>query len=589
MKIKLLSSLKKTYIAVIACILFLSSGMAANAENKASTLLGYVVIPDIVKTLEQIDKIANVIDPDQFKPGMLKGQAGMLLGDPSFDNINRTKPSVIMIFHNPASNKDNMNNSGIMNDFAFAVFLPAKDKARYQKLFEAMNLQSSITGDVVIISNKKPSLDIAKSEMELYRKISSQKPQCDTRLLMKVDRVMSVYNKEIAQLIKEIQNASTKNGENPEKNKQEASLIALGKLFIYGFLDMAAQSKDYQLDITLSEKNILFSSEHSSKPGSALSRFFDGTSPGSNKCITLLPEKGQFTYAGYFDTQRFKNLLDSVIAGAIKHEPSLQKDLDMSLINAYKNYMDLYLGEFAIIYNLDNSSGLQMHLAAATDKSSDEHIAVNDRLRAVYNEAMKKMGQDVSGLSEYTIQKNFRKSNGVDVHRYVFKMDYSKMSENDKKSFEKLFGDVLNAEYAVANGYLVASTNPAVLDKIIANTTSGGKPAELLSIKAFDAGMDSYIDLDIISFIEKISESDVFKTQGEKNPQMDKTMKMLKNLTRENRTILASSKYSKGSSFNNYQVPMKMIIDIIKFANEQKKEQMMQNKPFEIPMEDSNK
>jgi len=582
MTIKPFISLKKSFTTLFALAFLITAVTTAHAQNKGGTLIGYVVVPDLVRTLDQIQKVADSIDPEKVKSGTLKSQAGAALGDPAFENIDRTRSTVIMFFHNPSNNADAQKS---LNDFEVAFFIPAKDKTRYQKTFEAMNLPNDSNGETLIISNKKSSLLSAQREMKLYRKISAQRDKYDMRMLVKIDTIMSVYNAEISMLLNKLQVFDTQIFGGTGDKTQQAAFFSIGKIFLYALADLAAQSKDYQLDVSLNDKSLNFYSEYSAKPGSQLSSFFDGTPPGANKCLSLLPERSQLTYAGYLDMKRLQDLIDSLLAGALKHDPSIAEHLNKDLIDAYKSYTGLFLGEFAVTYGF-SSNHLQIHLAAATDKSSEEYIAVNDRFMEIYNEVMKKAGGELSGFSGYTIQKNFRKSSGIDVHRYVVKMDSSLMKEGEKEMMQKMFGKEFSTEYAVANGFIVASTTPAVLDKIIANTISGGEKNDLISMNAFGTGMDSYYDFDVISFVEKIFEQIIPVKDGETKPEKDNVLKVLKNLSIEDRTLLYSSKYSKGISYNKYQVSMKMITELVKFFNEQKKQAVMPEETIEVPAED---
>lgn len=580
MKKGLISAIGKKSLTLLALLIFLYTGAAADAKEKQGKLLGYVVIPDIVQTLGVMEKIAAVIDPARFQPGALKGQAGMILGDPKFENIDRTKPLVVMIFQQAPVNKSA--GSGREN-ISFAVFIPAKDKARYKKIFDGMNMSTVVKNNILIVSNKMPALADAQKETDLYLKITSQKLKTDIRLLLKIDSVMSAYSKEISGFTGIQQSLENQQSGNIEQQKQIAPFLALGKLFVYGMMDMAAQSKDYQLDIALSEKNVIFSSEHSAKPGTPLSSFYDGNPPGVNRCISLLPEKGDLTYAGYFDMKRFKEFINSTIAGAVKRDPAISKDLDMKLIEEYKKMLDLYKGEFAFIYGFSKTSKFEMHIAASTERSGEEHLAMNESFIKIYNDAVKKMSGGAAGISTYTIEKNVRKSSGYDIHRYLFKMDYSVMSEKEKEIIQKMLGEEFSIEFAVANGYLVSSTNPKTLDKIITNTKTGGATMELQSMKVFGPGMDSYIDFDVIGFIEKIALLSKSSGNKENNPVIDDTLKMMKKLTPEERVITASAKYSKGTSYNRYQLSVKMITDIVKFGMEQKAKSYNTEQPVYNP------
>ncbi len=580
MKTELLSSVRKKYITPLICILFLLTGVNAYTDEKPGKLLGYIVIPDIVQTLDRMEKIAAAIDPAQFKPGALKGQAGALLGDPKFENIDRTKPMVMMIFQQTPADKAAVNSR---ENISYAVFFPAKDKARYKKIFDNMNMPGIIKDNMLIIGNKKPAIADAQKETGLYKKITAQKLKSDIRFQLKIDTVMSAYSKEINGFTKTIQSMQEQQSQDIEQTKKNAPFIAMGKLFAYGILDIAMQSKDYQFDISLNEKSLIFSSEHSAKQGTPLNSFYDGEAPGVNKCLSLLPGKGDLTYAGYFDMKRFKVFLDSIVSGAIKKDPAVKKDLDLTLIEEYKKFLDFYLGQFAVVYGFDKSSRLEIHLAASTDRSPEDHQLMNEKFIKIYNSAIEKMGNGTAGAATYTMEKNVRKSSGYDVHKYIFKMDYSKMSEQEKNLIQKMFGEEFSMEYAVANGYIVSSTSPQVLDKIITNTKTGGSALVLQSMKTFGPGMDSYMDFDVIGLVEKIAVLSQSMESKETNPAIDDTLKMMKTLSPEDRIITASARYSKGISFNKYQISIKMITDMVKFVNEQRMRQINTGQPVYTP------
>jgi len=580
MKKKLICSIGKNCITLLIMIIFLYTSTSVNAKDKTEKLLGYAVIPDIVQTLGVMEKIAAVIDPVKFKPGTLKGQIGIFLEDPKFENIDRKKPMVVMIFQQTPVNKAT---SSSRDNISFAVFFPAKDKIRYKKVFDRMNMSSVVKNNMLIISNKMPALTDAQKETDLYLKIAAQKQKTDIRFLLKIDTVMSTYSKEISGFTKIMQTMQEQQSQDIEQAKQNAPFIAMGKLFAYGILDIAMQSKDYQFDISLNEKNIIFSSEHSAKHGTPLNSFYDGEVQGVNQCLSLLPEKGDLTYAGYFDMKRFKTFLDSIVDGAMKKDPAIKKDLDLALIEEYKKFLDFYLGQFAVVYGFDKSSRLEIHLAASTNRSPEDHQAMNEKFIKLYNAAIEKMGNGTAGAATYTMKKNVRKSSGYDVHKYIFKMDYSKMSEQEKNLIQKMFGEEFSMEYAVANGYIVSSTNPQILDKIIINTGTGGSALELQSMKVFGPGMDSYMDFDVIGLVEKIAVLSKSQAGEESNPVIDDTMKMIKALSPEDRVITSSARYSKGTSYNKYQLSVKMITDMVKFFNEQKAKNYNNEQPAYTP------
>jgi hypothetical protein len=573
--------IKRTITALFIPLTITFTMIPASAQEKNAALLGYIIIPDIVQTMDRIGKTAAAVNPEKYNPGVIKAQAGAILGDPALDNIDRTLPVVIMLFKN--TTRGGTGNG--FTDLEYAAIIPVKDKIRYMKTLESMNLPCETNGEKIILGSKKSSLFFAQKEMKNYRELSGQTYSIDARMMVKIDQIMSEYNAGIELVLKQLQALENSNLYSAQ-DKQTESLIAIGKIFIYAMLDLASQSKDYQLDISLSETAIDFSSEYSSIPGSALNRFFDGEPQGLNKCLQLLPEKGQLTYAGYFDMKRFSELIDSLLAGVLKRDASLEKHINRDLINAYMDYSKLYLGEFAVAYGFNSNNTLQVNMAAATGSTGEEIEAANDRFMTIYNELLKKMDGGFSGMSGYTVQKNFRKSSGVNVNRYIMDMTNAKMSDMEKEMMQKMFGKEFIIEYAVSNGYIAASTDPLNLDQIIANTITEPAKTGLQSMEAFGIGMDSYADFDMISFIESIIELSGNTNAAEKNPDTDKIKIMLKKLDQSDRNILLSSKYSKGTAYSRSRISTRLITEFMKTFNEQKKEETKSGDSVEIIPED---
>lgn len=567
MKLRLSASTRKISAVLITGLLLLISGQSAYTNQKGGTLLGYAVFPDITKTLETLETVAAKIDPNQFRPGALKGQIGMMLNDPTLANIDRTKPLMVNVYYQPEAGNEAV--KGVQS-ISYAAYIPAKNAANYKKVFDGMQMLSAVKGGVLVVSNKKPALDMALNGIDLYRKTSADRVKTDIRMLVKIDSIVSIFDKEISALVSQMQTLDLKQSGATGQQNQNDSIVALGKVFMYGILDMASQSKDYMLDISVNERALLFSSEHSAKPGTPLYNFFDGTPPDKNRCLPVLTAKGDMTYAGYFDMKRLNTLIDIIVTGAIKREPALKEKIDMALVNEYRNFIGYYLGEFAFVYGFDENLRLRMDVAATTNRSPESFITMNEKFFAVYGETLKKLSAGQGNLPEYKLEKNVRKSGGFDVHRYVLKMDYSAMSDTEKASMQKIFGGDFTTEYAVANGFIVMSSDPKTLDKMITNTATGGGVKEIQAMKSFIAGMDSYCDFDIAGFVKKIALMAGTVDGKEKDPEMQKTIDMLDKMSPEDRTLVMSSKYSKGTSFNRYQVSVKMLTDMAKYFKEQK-------------------
>ncbi|HPF06676.1 MAG TPA: hypothetical protein P5120_09330 [Spirochaetota bacterium] len=567
MKFRRLQNYRKTGTAVLAIVFYLCSWISAAAQDRSASLLGYIVIPDITITAERLWGYAEAVEPGKYDKDYFTRKAGSLLGDPALDNIKKEMPIVFMLFQNTGQDDTGMNR---LNRMEFAVVLPVKDKKRYVESLQKMNFFYETNDDRMIISNKKSALFFAQREMKFYRKLSREKYNCDFRGVAKIESFMSVYRASIEAGLKVLQGFNKLNNFSGKNSEDEAGL-AMGKFFLYGMLELAFQSKDYQIDVLINREYIDFSGEFSAVPGSDLSRFFDGETQKENRSLALLPGRGQLTYAGYLDMKRLRELAENLLSLCIKRDPSLEKHLNRDFVNAYLDYTDLYLGEFAVTYGFSSSGRLEIDVAAATGSSDEEHLKANDRFMEVYNSVMKKY-EGMTGFSGYSMQKNYRKSGDVDVHRFIMNIDLSKVSDAEKEMMQKMFGKEFAMEFAVSGGFIAASTSPENLDKIIANTGSVPAVTELLSRKAFGPGMDSYADMDLISFMERIIDL-ANEDKSVNDPSIDSFKKMIQNLDLQNRNILFSAKYSKGVSYRRSRVPARLVTDFIRNVKEQQKKE----------------
>jgi len=556
---------KKIFTAVIISVIGLMSWGTGFAQERTAVLLGYIIIPDIVQTMDRIEKIAATVDPEKYKESDFKDRAEEALADSELENIDRSRPIMLMLFRN--TTKGSGGGMTGLYGIEYAAIVPVKDRDRYMKALQKKNIPCEINDDRIVISNQKSSLFFAQKEMRFYRKISKQNYNVDARLMVKIDNIMSVYSAGIETTLKMFQRFNR--GMYSGQNRDYESEMAIGRIFLYSLLELAYQSKEFQVDLSIDEKRIDFFSEYRAMPGSPLSRFFDGETRGDNRCFSVLPGKGQITYAGFFDMKRFREFVDSLLQSALKRDPSLEKYINRDLINAYMDYTKLYNGEFALTYGFSKKGRLEMNFSAATGSSEDEINAVNERFMSLYKDVMEKMGEGMSGFSGYTIQKNFRKSNGIDVNRYVMEMDVSKMAVQEQKLMQKIFGKEYSIEYAVSNGFMVGSTDPEKLDKMIVNTTAEADPGKLFSMEAFGPGMDSYADFDIISFMERIIEISRMEGADEADPSFEQIRNLIKSLDDSQKNIMFSSKYSKGTSYTKYRIPTKMITEIIKSSKSQ--------------------
>jgi len=560
----------KAGVLVLSVFFFFSLWGTVMAEERSASLLGYIVIPDISGTAERLHGYAEAVEPGKYSKDYFSSKLGSQVGDPSLENIKRNMPVVLMLFQN--TGMDDSEGSSL-NRMEYAVIIPVKDKTRYIESMQKMNMLYDTNDDRLIISNKKSSLFFAQREMKFYRKLSREKYSSDIRAAVNIDNLMAANRSSIETGLKMLQAINTLNQYSGGSSVDEAQL-AIGKLFIYSLLELALQSKDYQLDVLFEKEYIDFSGEFSALPGSALSRYFDGETQAGNKCLALLPGRGQLTYAGYLDMARLRELVEDLLSLSLKREPSLENYLNRDLVNAYLDYTRLYTGEFAVTYGFNSSGRLEINAAAATGKSSKEHVEANEKFMALYEEVLKKYS-GISAFSGYTMEKNYRKSGGADVYRYIMNMDLAKMPDSEKEMMLKMFGEKFIIEFAVSNGYLAASSIPENLDRIIASTVSTPAGTELISMKAFGAGMDSYIDMDIIGFIERIIEL----SSGDKtvnDPSIENFKKLLKNLNEGERNILLSAKYSKGVSYSRCRVSARMITEFINAVKEADKDDSAQ-------------
>ncbi len=554
-------------IMIFIFVLVLGFGIPAHSQEKPYKLLGYAVLPDITKTLDTIEKIAIETDPVNFMPNMLKMQAGMFIGDPALQNIDHARPVLVMLFYR-GRNEANMKKESPR----IAIFIPVKNSDIAGKMIPKIKFPSMQIDNLIIVSDFQPIIPHAKNEIPLYREIAEKQLKCDVRLMVKINNITETFNTELNELLKKMQTSMEKKELLPFKSNEAGNLtITAAKVFMYGIFDIIQQSKDYQLDITLNESMIAFESEHSAVRDTALYSFFDASAPDKNKCLSLLPGSGLLVYAGYFDVKKTKLFIESILAEAVGRDPGLQKNLEEGFISAYLKSLDLYLGEIALQYGLLDDGKIQLNIAYSTDKTEKDFLALQNSFTKIYSAIY---SNPASGFKEYTFQENVRSYKGVNIHRTSLKTNFPKDTQTGKTNIiTKMFGDEMMTEYAVTRGFILASTDQKTLDKIIDNTLSGGSDITLEAMKSFGPGMDSYTDIKIIDLIEQVIKTMTPQIiNGDMEDKTGSMPQMFAGLSREERLILASGKYSNGVSYSKYKVSTRMITELLKYFNKSKRD-----------------
>jgi hypothetical protein len=105
----------RSLIIAIVFIIFPGFGFPSGAQEDTYQLLGYAVVPDVIKTIGTVEKIAIEIDPVKYRPNMLKMQIGILLGDPYLQKIDASRPVLAMLFNTPKMKA--VNNKGYGREY----------------------------------------------------------------------------------------------------------------------------------------------------------------------------------------------------------------------------------------------------------------------------------------------------------------------------------------------------------------------------------------------------------------------------------------------------------------------------------------
>lgn len=511
--------------------------------GEAGKLMAFVALPKIVETLTSVERIGAQVAPDEVQPGMLVGQLGAMLGDPTFENLDKSRPICLFVFTpEPGNPKPTI-----------AVYIPAKNAAPYDQSIAALGMQSTFESGTLVAGESPEAVEYGKGKLAVYNKIVAQGITDDVRLYVSFEDVMNSYgfliDMGLQQMLSMMEQGLQEAGGAGVQNPQ----IAMGLMFTRAYAQLARnilrQSKNMQFGLSLSEGSLDGKVSYRPKSGTAVAEVLSGTAPTRSPVLSHMIAPYSIGYAAQIEPARIKAFIDHLIGEVSAADPKLKELITDDVRSTMSKFLDETGGAFAA--TLGGRGSLFNYAVSGTIKSEEGMLAAMEDALKLYHPGgpfAKLMGE---GLKvEPKLTRNVRQSGGANVHRSDFKYDYGELGipEESKALFEAM---PTSYELAVIGGFFVGGTVPATVDGLITRAKAGGGEVPFKSFAHYGDGKSFYMDMDVGRFVGDI----LGFLPGGPDEDLERIAEILKGAP----PVMASGSLFGGKAVKEFHLPMDIV------------------------------
>jgi hypothetical protein len=521
-------------------------GAGASASGKLMALLA---LPDLLKTLDSIEAIAALIAPDEVQPGMLRAQLGGMLGDPTLENLDATRPVCLLVFTpQPGNPKPPV-----------ALYIPAKNAAPYDQMAAAFGAQAEFDSGTLIVAQTPEELAFGKAKLDTYKKVATQGLTEDLRLFVSLEDVMASYGFFIDMGVQQMlmmmeQGLQEAGGELGAAGQLETGLIAM-RAYAKVLRSMLGQSKNVEIGLSLSKSDIDAKIVYRPKSRNSVAEFLGGSKPTRSPVFSHIAAPYSLAYVAQIDTARTKAFFETVLGDLSSSDPKLKELLTDDVKAVVTDYLSVFTGSVAATMGSGNSPF--GYTFSATVKSETEVLSVLDKALKLYEPggALNKLMSSMGLFTKASLAKSVRQSGGANVHCVAVDYDLGELPEESRKIL-----DLMPKSYdlAVVGGFLVGSTTPETTDALIVRAKAGGGDVALKSFSHYGDGKNFYMDLDLAHVVESI----VAFVPGGIDQDVEKALGALKDAP----PVIASGSLHGGRAVKEFRIPVELITRIAKAA-----------------------
>jgi hypothetical protein len=433
------------------------------------------VMPDFLATLGRIEAISELFNPGMLKPGDLKNQLGMMLGDMGLENL-VNKPLIVVV--GPGAPTP-----------SFAIIIPAKNPQMY--LDAGVNfgmLLGKAVGDLAILTQTPDGEMLGEKIAAKYPQLIANLPKDDFRIALAPDKLMSAYGPMINMMAPML----------AMQSGDPASAMMLS-LQISGMITALSDVQGLQMDIGLDAKGIITESVTMiAKDGSGLAKALAAPAPtvGQRASARLNDSPAIMSMSGRMNSSAWYKYAAELLKG-LKDKPEGQGIVTNELITTMENWGAGLGSDFAFALRTKEGTPFQWEgIQSATDSAKAEKSILAMAKQMSGDAGMGKMYQEM-GITMKLAEKARTSPSGVAVHKVSADIDPTKMEAKEADQMKLMS----SYEIAATKGWVVMAQDPTQLDALIAGT---GKGLTTKAEKSMGANRQMYGDIDFLAFFKVI-------------------------------------------------------------------------------------
>ena len=455
----------------------------------------YLVIPDIDAALQGVVDLTDVVRPGTLTSKELKMQVGTMLGDPELSNLRPKKPLLLVA----------LNNAEGASIPPFVAFIPARETEPYAQSLARLGMQTKYDDGILLAATAPGTLEKTDGLRAMYDRIAGAEVSASARLFLHAGHLLEAYGafleEQIDSLISVFRllplGAAGGSG-GPEGRELIWTLL---KAELKGFLAIARQCNEVQVDLTVGKIGVKVDKVVVAKSGSALSNLFEKSALLQPASFGILEAGGIMSGVFALDADGSARLAKDVLA-------ELEKDSDCAKlvtpeIKALFEDVNGWWPERGSFGTSSSRESLLNVEAVMEVEDADRYLAVMEEFMnfgkpgTYLHDLYKSMGMDL----QPAIKRDARTHAGVSVHRFKI---FEKMEGSDLLTEEMLKTIPTSMEIAFVNGLAVMAYTPGELDSLI-DTIKGDAPEGELTLQAvrtFGTGRQMYLDYDLIALMK---------------------------------------------------------------------------------------
>ena len=465
---------------------------ALSADSPMVT--GYVALPSLDRAIDGFVALAEELLPGVISKERVKEQIGALLGDPTLEYLDTTRPIVLVLLSGTPPGPP-----------PWAILASVKEGAPYGQMVTAMEMQAKQDGGLLMVAGAAEVLEQDATLRAVYDRVRGAEIGETARLYLDTGRLLDAYGPLVDAQISAMEQLLPAGRAEAPGGVDFASMVEILKLEVMGLKKLLSLVAEVQLGLEVGGQGVRCDTILVAKQGSSLARCF-ARSARLRPEFPALEQKGfvEATYA--IDPQGISDVMKDVLDD-ISRDPTGARFVSSELTSLLTNMAGWWTGTAATSVDLAGGTDVEFEFVMGV-KDEQKFLEMMEQSVALYqpgspfHEVYQQLGMDYSSK----LERNVREHAGVAVHRLSVsvKADPQKLGPAAALASMDMTG-----EMAVVAGRAVMSHDAAGLDRLVDSARSGGAGEEfaLASRKAFGAGRHAYVVYDVFGLLRDLAQS----------------------------------------------------------------------------------